>query len=495
MRKNIFIAVLLSFLLTGCEKNSAEISLTETGAETVTSTKTVASTVTETSTETAEKVTETETVTEIAEEEKVKITPADEVYDVYPSRIIYPEKAVTNITAETVQISENFEKGGKTIVSFSAAYPVFSGGDEAVMKKINDSIKAYIDGIYNAGKEETERYVLPEVKEGEDDFPYDLCGFYTQSAVTGGNYYGYKNEFDVNGNILSIYLEEYSYGAGAAHGIGEPVPMMFDLRTGERVLFSDLVGDAEGMSEALSKALFDYRYAYTYTNSSYRSDDADKYAEFNEKRISEGFRDDKFIEFGEDGEGNYFAVYCNSDDRAVFREGCVSMYLAPYEYGSHADGIRRVDAPVGDIMPYLNEEGRALLEGYAAAESVPVNVIENKGKRYFDNVFPVLTIGEYNYQTRLTDSDYELMGFFPGVGKITLFHCADVDFEKLAKIKNIDNITELEMYYCEFGDISPLFGTNITYISGYGKNMPKEQAEKFEAQGGGRHVGTQLVNR
>lgn len=488
-------AAIAAVLLAGCGGKTADVSseFSETASETSASVFETSVAVTTTA-ETSAKVTEAEIT---AEEEKVKIIPANEVYDVYPKRIIYPEQQPANITAETAVITENFEKGGKTVVDFSAEYPVFSGGDEAVMKKINDGIKAYIDNIYAEEKESAERYELPEVKEdGENDFPYDMCGFYVQRVISDGEYYGNRGGVDINGNILSVYFEDFSYGAGAAHGIGEPVPMMFDLRTGERVFFSDLIEDRDGMSEALSKALFDYRYAYTYTNSAYRSDDADKYAEFNEERISEGFRDEKFIEFGTNDEGDYIAVYCHADDRAVFREGCVSMYLAPYEYGSHADGIRRVDAAIGDIMPFLNEEGRALLEGYAAAESEPVNVIENKGKKYFDNIFPVLTLETYNYETywfygefppnllKLTDSDYEFMELFPDVSVIELHGCADIDFEKLAKIKNIDNIKYLELEYCEFGDISPLRDTNISYISGKGVTVPFEQAEFYRSREG-----------
>ncbi len=521
MRKNIFSAIALSaVLLTGCNNNSEENFSAEMFSEADTILVTEISSVTTSVTsetvifceesdfeETSAEVTETEIFTD----KGIKITPANELYSVYPKRIIYPEQQPTNIKAETTVITEDFEKDGKTVVAFSAEYPVFSGGDEAVMKKINDGIRTYIDNIYAEEKESAEGYELPEVKDGEMyDFPYDMCGFYYQRIISDGEYYGNRGGIDINGNILSIYFEDFSYGAGAAHGSGTPVPMMFDLRTGERVFFSDLIEDADGMSEALSKALFDYRYAYTYTNSAYRSDDADKYAEFNEKRISEGFRDENFVEFGTNEEGIYFAVYRPADDRVVFREGCVSMYLAPYEYGSHSDGIRRVDAPISDIMPFLNEEGRALMEGYAAAESEPVNVIENKGKRYFDNIFPVLTLEVDNYYTswfngvisprlwELTDNDYEFMGLFPDVVSIELHGCKDIDFEKLAKIKNIDNIKNLELEYCEFGDISPLRDTNISYIGGTGVTVPFEQAEFYRSREGnyisGSIVGPEYVD-
>lgn len=489
------VLVLSALTLGGCSQDIAEaagqVPVTEADLSEITSAYVSESA--------AKEGTSAEKEAETAEKDvfEIKVTPADEVYEVYPKRIIYPEKTETNITAEKAEITEGFEKGGRTIVAFSAEYPVFSGGDEAVMKKINDSVKAYIDGIYSEEKESAAKYTLTDIKEdAEYDFPYGMCGFYWQRAVTGGAYYGFRDEFDVNGNILSVYFEDYSYGAGAAHGSGTPVPVMFDLRTGERVFFSGLIEDADGLSEALSKALFDYRYAYTYTNSAYRSDDADKYAEYNGNRISEGFRDERFVEFGMNDEGNYIAAYCPADDRVIIRDGCVCIYLAPYEYGNHADGIRRADAPISDILPFLNEEGRSLLEGYVSAESEPANVIEYKGKRYFDNIFPVLTLETFNYHSywmvgefppilwEFTDSDYEFMGLFPDVGRIELHGCSNIDFEKLSKIKNIDNITELELEYCEFGDISPLAETNINYIGGKGSVIPFEQAEVFRSREG-----------
>ncbi|MDE6710114.1 MAG: DUF4163 domain-containing protein, partial [Oscillospiraceae bacterium] len=473
MSRKIIAAVLALSALTlgGCSQSPAEateqVSVTEADLSEITAAS-VSESVTEESTTKAVE----ETSSKTAEEEvfEIKVTSADEVYEVYPKRIIYPEKSETNITAKKAEIIESFEKDGAAVNVFSAVYPVFSGGDEAAVRKINEYIKNYVDEIYNELKQEAENYVF-EDGFSIDEFPYSLCGFLYERSFTAGDYHEYRDDWDyeVNGNILSVYFEDYEYGAGAAHGYETPMPMVFDLRSGERVDFNKIIVDADGLSEALSKALFDYRYAYTYTNSAYRSDDADKYAEYNGNRISNGFRDEKFIEFGTDEEGNYIVVYCPANDRIIIKDGCLSFYLSPYQYGSYADGIRRVDLPINDILPYLNEAGKSLFDGCVSAESEPANVIEYRGKRYFDNIFPVLTIEvdihqrgttypdgsveiiDYDYYWRrgefppkfwkFTDSDYEFMGLFPDVGRIELHGCSNIDFEKLAKIKNIDNIT------------------------------------------------------
>lgn len=495
MKRKIIAFAAAAVLLTGCTAGKSAES-TETSAE-------VAAAVTESTTEvlevaatTVSAASETTTAAETEEIESPTVVPADEVYDVYPKRIIYTEKRSTDITAENVSINEGFEKSGKTVVAFSAEYPVFSGGDEAVIKKINDGIKAYIDGIYNEEKESAAKYTLPEVKEDDEyDFPYDMCGFYWERAVTAGGFYEYSDDcYDINGNILSVYFIDFSYGAGAAHGYETPVPLAFDLRTGERIDFDAFIADKSGLSEVMSKALYDYLYAYNYTPSSFHNTDADKYAEYNEKRISE--LKSQNLKFGFD----------------EVRNGCVCFYLAPYEYGCYADGIRRIDLPVSDILPCLNEAGTALFDGCVSAESEPVNVIEYRGKRYFDNIFSNFTLEvdinkkgttypdgsveiiDYSYYWRrgefppkmleLTDTDYEFLGLFPDIVRIELHGCGNIDFEKLAKIKNIENITSLELEYCEFGDIAPLLETNIYTISGDGVIVPFEQAEVFQSKEG-----------
>ena len=144
MSRKIIAAVLALSALTlgGCSRDPVEaneqVSVTEASISEIAPAVVSESITEESAAKEVEKApAETEAEKEVYE---IKVTPADEVYEVYPKRIIYPEKTETEITAEKAAITEGFEKNGKTIVAFSAVYPVFSGGDEAVMKKINDSI-------------------------------------------------------------------------------------------------------------------------------------------------------------------------------------------------------------------------------------------------------------------------------------------------------------------------------------------------------------------
>lgn len=293
MKKFIAIAVLAA-MLAGCSQNDTAEEITSTASAEITESTTTMSEATTTvsvASETTEKVTESE------ETESPKVIPADEIYDVYPMRIIYPEKTETNITVvEEKEINEEFKNGEFVVDKFSAVYPVFGGGDEAVTEKINGYIKNYVDSIcdeleWDAAAYDTSEYDI-------DSFPYSLCGFFYERSFDGG--YGEDVLCDVNGNILSVYFEEYSYGAGAMHGIETPSPMVFDLRTGDRVDFNKIIGDADGLSEMLSKALYDYLYTNPYST---RSDVPDNYEEYNKKRISDGFVYDSVVEFGFDDEG------------------------------------------------------------------------------------------------------------------------------------------------------------------------------------------------
>lgn len=375
MRKEKFIAIaVLAAMLAGCsQNNTAEETTAAASAEITESTTTMSEATTVSVTlETTEKVAESE------ETESPKVIPADEVYDVYPMRIIYPEKTETNITVvEEKEINEEFKNGEFVVYKFSAAYPVFSGGDEAVTEKINGYIKNYVDSIcdeleWDAAAYDTSEYDI-------DSFPYSMCGFFYERSFDGG--YGEDVLCDVNGNILSVYFENYTYGAGAMHGIETPLPMVFDLRTGERVDFNKIIGDADGLSEVLSKALYDYLYTNPYST---RSDVPDNYAEFNQKRINGEFVPDDWVEFGFDDEGDYVAAMRKANYRMTVHSGCLCFYLAGYEYGSYADGIRRIDVPIKDVLPYLTEEGQALFEGYTSAESKPANIISENGVKSFD---------------------------------------------------------------------------------------------------------------
>lgn len=354
--KKIFTAVLVLCLLAGCRGNVPEAG--ESVSETVSTAAEVLdsafTTVTTFSTVVFE---EAETTTEAAG--NVYVTPADEVYDVYPKRIIYPEKTETNITAEKAEINEELKKDGCTVYEFTAVYPVFGGGDAAVMQKINDGVKSYIDSVHEEISRRVEEFDLD--KDGYMIIPPWHFSMTIRALGSGGWENGIDLDYDINGNILSVDFYTEDHAPLAAHGAVIPVSLVFDLRTGERVIFNDIFEDKEAVANEINMA------AYQYFENRWRSGGVEGY-------------ESGFEEFAESPD-----YYDLDRDRVTVKNGCLSYCTVPYEFGgSFADGMELMDVAVEDIYPYLNEAGRSLFEGFVSAKSEPVNIIEENGEKYFD---------------------------------------------------------------------------------------------------------------
>lgn len=354
-----------------------------------------------------------ETEPEAADTSFPVVTPADKLYGSYPMKIIYPEKQETPITVKIAEVKETIYKGDVLVVEFEAKYPVFSGGNEAVIKKINGNIKEYIDGVLDEERHDVENY---EISEEDVEYVMPVYGFFWQRWIYTDDFNGYNIDgCDINGNILSVYFEDYVYGAGAAHGNETPMPMLFDLRTGDRIYFSDLVGDSDGLSEVLKKALSDHQFnhgAYPYGRI-----DADRYAEISSSLREEEGSEEAPLEFGTDENGKYIAAFNNADERMTVLNGCAAFYLAPYEYGSYADGVRRVDVPASEVIPFLNEKGRSLFEGYVSGSIVPANVISYNDEKYFDTTEWIPDIFD---EDNITEEDRGFIALFKNAGKYEL---------------------------------------------------------------------------
>ena len=320
------------------------------------------------------------------------VTPADKMYKAYPMKIIYPEKQQTpiTVTVETVQ-EDVYTPGGKHAGEFTAEYPVISGADEAVCQKINTEIKLFVDRAFNEFGENTRR---------AEEVSYEPMHSW-KINMSGVDFAG--DGYDINGNILTVYFADNRYAAPAVHGSETPKPMIFDLRTGDRIKFSDLIGDADGLAQALEAWFSDYQFAYGAVP--YGMMDAEQYADILKNRAG-GTYDQ---EFGTNSEGKFLAAGSDADEVMTVYDGCVGFYLAPYQYGSYADGIRRVDIPASEVIPYLNDKGKSLFEGYASAVSTPANVIEYKGGKYFDTTMWVPNIVNENDPT---DGDIEFISLF-----------------------------------------------------------------------------------
>ena len=320
-----------------------------------------------TATETTETTVETTTETVAEENASPAVYSADEKYEYYPLEIIYPEKQETDITAETVEIAEDLcNADGYCIEKFEASYPVFSSEsvDSAVLDKINQQIRAYIDEAYEYERTCAEEYTdYDEIEFTEE--PYASFGFVNERQIKCDIDYSDSISFDVSGNILSVDFVDYNYPAGTPHGYPLPVPTMFDLRTGEQIKLSEMVSDKMAFSERFMASITDVMFK---TRLEYESN---VMADYNDV-FTEIMDTDPGEAYGVDADGNIIIGYCNADTRLTVKNGCVGFYLAPYEYGTYADGIRLAEVPVDTLLMYMTDEGAALFEGIASAAVEPV---------------------------------------------------------------------------------------------------------------------------
>lgn len=468
----LFLAILTAATLSACGSADNERVVGTEQAAIVSESETTEETTTETTIET---VTEDEIVDYDEPHdgsERPVIISASERFDSYPMYTAYEETPVDGIQWEIEVVTEKlYNSMGVHITDFTAKYPVFSGADEAVCEKINRRLKKYCDEAYayEKGNAETVGFDNNGVYDSE------IIDIYERTDMKDMREISFEIDF-AHGNILSVCLTDFTYYAGAAHGYPLPVTMLFDMRTGEQVKLSEMIADKEAFAEKFRTSIIDLMF----TNRLDQNDcDMSGYGEFVEAMKGNELPD-YGIEYGIDENGNFIIGYCVADDRLTVKNGSICFYIAPYEYGSYADGIRLAEVPIDNLLSYMNDEGKALFDGIVSSELVPVDIISYKGFEYPKvlGYIPTVVLTE----GMLTDGDYEFISLLEKADYLHLEGYENIDFARLAEMKNL---RMLSLSDCKFDDISPLFGSDINYISDSGYNISKEQADEFAEKNGG----------
>lgn len=349
----LFLAILTAIMLTACGKKAAEA---PSAAETSASAAGAAAT--------------TVSKTETTAAEKPVVFSADEKYKYYSMEIIYSEAQQTDITAEKAEVGERFDNpDGFCVVEFSERYSVFASENAdraAVLEKINEKIKAYIDARYNGWKQLAENTTEEKDTYFFDTELYALKKYIYQVNISDSNENFDCNGYDICGNVLSVNFVDHYYGAGGAHSVDIPMIMMFDLTTGDLLNIVQLVEDREGFEDKIRHKSAEYGFDALLTN-----DDAvaEKYNESVESFANDTEMLDTFVVVSD--ENNY---------RYGVKNGCICFYLAPFEYGSGEDGIRRVEIPISEMLPFMNDEGKSLFGNMVSATTEPVMVMSENGE-------------------------------------------------------------------------------------------------------------------
>ena len=322
----------------------------------------------------------------IEDGEPPRVFPAEELYEFYPEVLICAERQDVSDKVKIEILQEAiYTDDGLKLTDFYVEYPVLSGYGEGVCEKINGAVKAFVDGVVDARKKQWEN-------DPPDDNEISLMREYEEPLTKiiinmDGTYFdGYG--YDINGNIFTVYFA-YNYDwFHSAHGSEQPVPMMFDLRTGDKIVFSELVGDDEKMREVFGKA--ECRGELLQGTVPFGKLNADEISEFMKPPFNVT---DMFY----------------TDEKIAAMDGCIGFFLAPYENGCFLDGVRFWRLPASEFIPYMNDEGKSLFEGYISAETGAPNVVEYKGRRWFDNTEWVPYVFD---RDALTDYDREFILMF-----------------------------------------------------------------------------------
>lgn len=328
----------------------------------------------ETTVTTATSASETEAVA--PEYNEIKVTKADELYDVYPVKFSYKnDNWWSEIKTEPIEEKPVllYNDLGMELGTFKADYPQVADErlDREVVEKINGAIKNYRDGLFERAQNDVN--LLGKDKDG--NMSDEAKKFYE----TARDSYTLSYRVDTVGkNFWAVYFLYSPYHAGAAPEFVYPMQMVFDLHTGELVDFEKIISDKEGFAEAMEKELRSIGIL------SVSSIDADGYKAAMD---GEGLPDWLNVDLG-DGTKQVFTREDNLYQRTAVCDGCLGVYYTLYDFGFGGGDEESFFAgiPFSEAEKFLTDEGREIFASYSSAKTEPVNVIEYKGKRYFETM-------------------------------------------------------------------------------------------------------------
>ena len=218
------------------------------------------------------------------------------------------ENDVKNVSISAVDMGlDNVNNGIRDIIQVSAESPVVTLDDEEVAKVINDDIKQVSADFLLR---------LQQMFSGANEYSADMADMGIDNALFAMDLQ--VRDACVNGDVLSIVLEEYNV-TGGAHGSSLRYALNYDLNDGKRLTWEDISTD----STALSKTLKDY--IVTQASSS-------KYEDY------------YFFDYYEDSLDSAFG-----DDTWYFNNQGLTIIYNQYAIAPYAAGIIEFTMPLEDI--------------------------------------------------------------------------------------------------------------------------------------------------
>ena len=223
------------------------------------------------------------------------------------------------------------KEGDTTISSISINYPKLSGGDEAVITKINAQIEQIVkdemfsmdDTVQTTKTGSIEALAKGFLKEFED-----LAKENTDQPSIGWDYEGTGDTLLISPKVISIYYQVYTF-TGGAHGNSNITYLNFNAQTGDLLKLTDIVSDTTALK---------------------------KIAELKFETTQKAFAKDNNFEFNKTDYfwGSPFFLPANI---AVTKNGLVFLYN-PYEAAAYAYGSISFDLTWQELGAIAKKEIR-----------------------------------------------------------------------------------------------------------------------------------------
>lgn len=141
--------------------------------------------------------------------------------------------------------------GDTTITSVSVKYPKLSGGDEAVMAKINTQIEQLVKNQMFSMDDTvatTKTGSIEELSKGFIKEYETLAAEDADAPSMGWEYDGSGDTLLISPKVISIYYQVYSF-TGGAHGNSNISYLNFNAQTGDLLKLTDIVSDTTALKK------------------------------------------------------------------------------------------------------------------------------------------------------------------------------------------------------------------------------------------------------
>jgi hypothetical protein len=143
------------------------------------------------------------------------------------------------------------KEGDTTITSIAINYPKLSGGNEAVMNKINTQIEQMVKDQMFSMDDTVQTTKTGSIETLAQGFLKEFEDFTKENEdmpSMGWDYDGGGDTLLISPKVISIYYQAYSF-TGGAHGNSNITYLNFNAQTGDLLKLTDIVSDTTALKK------------------------------------------------------------------------------------------------------------------------------------------------------------------------------------------------------------------------------------------------------